>query len=182
MTIHELIEAADRHPLVLGTAIVLPPLLAWICARLHGPGRGSASPWKYVYSVLVYVVCVPGLFSAVLTAYTMFFMRQNLLDASLLVYFLPIVSMIVTLVFIRRAVSFDEVPGFDRLSGLMVMIGCSFAIALAIDKTNIWIWFGGSIERLFVLALGIFALLKWGMYTLFRRRSDPKRQMPDVRP
>ena len=182
MTIRELIQAADRHPLELGAAIVLPPLLAWICARLHGPGRGGVAPWKYVYSVLVYAVCVPGLFSGVLTAYAVFFIRQNLLDASLLVYFLPIASMAVTLVFIRRNVSFDDVPGFDRLSGLMVMIGCSFALALAIDKTNIWIWFGGTIERLFLLELGIFALLKWGTHTLFRSRAEPRRPMPDVRP
>lgn len=116
-----------------------------------------------------------------LTAYTLFFSRENLLDASLLAYFTPVVSMIVTLVFIRKSVSFDDIPGFDRLSGLMLMIGCSFAFALAIDKTRIWIWFGASIERLFLLALGMFALLRWGSYMLFRSHDEPKRKMPDVR-
>ena len=142
MTTRELIEMADRYPLILGLAFMLPPVLAWIIGHLHGKDRGAESPWKYVYSVLVYAVCVPGLFSAVLTGYTLFFSRENLLDASLLAYFTPIVSMIVTLVFIRKSVSFDDVPGFDRLSGLMMMIGCSFAFALAVDKTRIWIWFG----------------------------------------
>ena len=103
------------------------------------------------------------MFASVLTAYTLFISRENLLDVNPLVYFLPVVSMVVTLVFIRKNVSFDEVPGFDRLSGLMVMVGCSFAVALAIQKTNIWIFFGGSIERLFILAAGVFALLKWGL-------------------
>jgi hypothetical protein len=60
----------------------------------------------------------------------------------------------------------------------MMMMGCSFAIALAIQKTNIWIFFGGSIEKLFLLAAGVFALLKWGTYALFRRRDEPKTDPP----
>ena len=69
-------------------------------------------------------------------------------------------------------------PGFDRLSGLMVMMGCSFAIALAIQKTSIWLFFGGPIAQLFVLAAGAFGLLKWGAYMLFRRRDEPKQERP----
>lgn len=180
MTTREFIQAVDRHPLILVAVFVVVPLLAWACGRLHGKGRGGTAPWKYIYSVLVYAACVPGLFAAVLTAYALFFTRENLLDASLLVYFLPIVSMVVALVGIRKRVSFDEVPGFDRLSGLMVTIGLSFAIALAIDKTRIWIWFGGSIETLAVVAVGIFGLLKWGAHTLFRGRDEAPRQRPDV--
>jgi len=180
MTTREFIQAVDGHPVILVTAFVLPPLLAWACGWLHGKDRGGVSPWKYVYSVLVYAVCIPGLFAAILTAYALFFTKENLLDASLLVYFLPIASMVVTLVRIRKSVSFDEVPGFDRLSGLMVMIGLSFAMALAIDKTRIWIWFGGSIQTLFLLAAGLFALLKWGCYMVFRGRDEPTRPMPGL--
>lgn len=180
MTTREFIQVADGHPLILVAAFLSPPMLAWLCGEMHGRNRGGDAPWKYVYSVLVYTACIPGLFAAVLTAYALFFTRENLLDASLLVYFLPVASMIVTLVHIRKRVTFDEVPGFDRLSGLMTMIGLSFAIALAIDKTRIWIWFGGSIQTLFLLAAGVFALLKWGCYMLFRGRDEPPRPMPGL--
>jgi len=115
------------------------------------------------------------------TAYSLFFSRENLLDVSLLVYFVPIISMIVTLVVIRKHVSFDDVPGFDRLSGLMIMIGCTFAVVMAIDKTRIFIWFGGSIEKLFMLAAGVFGLIKWGAYMLFRSGDEPKKEMPELR-
>jgi hypothetical protein len=179
MTTRDLIHQADQHPIALAAALAAQPVVAWVVGRFHDRGQGGAVPWKYLYSVLVYLACVPGMFAGVLTAYTLFFSRENLLDTSLLVYFLPIVSMIVTLVFIRKKVAFDEVPGFDRLSGLMVMVGCSFAIALAIQKTRIWVVFGGSIERLFILAAGIFALLKWGAYMLFRRRDEPKTERPE---
>jgi hypothetical protein len=178
MTTRDLIQLSSQHSVALAITFLIPPLAAWLLGRLHGPNRGGSAPWNYFYSVLVYLVCIPGMFASVLTAYTVFFSHENLLDVNPLVYFLPIVSMIVTLVFIRKTVSFDEVPGFDRLSGLMVMVGCSFGIALAIQKTNIWIFFGGSIERLFILAAGVFAFLKWGTHMLFRRRDEPKTERP----
>ena len=180
MTTRDLIYQADQHPVALAVALAAPPLFSMVVGWLHSRGQGGAEPWNYSYAVLVYLACVPGMFASVLTAYTLFFSRENLLDTNLLVYFLPIVSMIVTLVLIRKNVAFDEVPGFDRLSGLMVMVGCSFAIALAIQKTKIWILFGGSIERLFILAAGIFGLLKWGAYVLFRRRDEPKAERPKL--
>jgi len=180
MTIRELTELAGKQPWLLVATFVALPLLAWTLGRIHGRGNGGGTPWKYIYSILVYLVCVPGMFAAILTAYALFFTRENLLDVNLLVYVLPLVSMIATLVFIRKNVSFDLIPGFDRLSGLMMMIGCSFAIALAIQKTNIWVVFGGTIEKLFLLAAGVFALLKWGTYMLFRGRDEPKTERPKV--
>ena len=178
MTTREFIHLAGQHPVALAAAFVAPPVVAWAMGRLHERGRGGVAPWKYLYAVLVYLACVPGMFAGVLTAYVLFMSHENLLDVNPLIYFLPVVSMIVTLVFIRKNVAFDEVPGFERLSGLMVMVGCSFAAALAIQKTNIWLFFGGSIEKLFLLAGGIFALLKWGTYALFRRRDEPKIEPP----
>jgi hypothetical protein len=178
MSTREFIELAGHHWLVLLAIFLAPPLAAWLCGWVHGRSGGGNAPWKYCYSVLVYLTCVPGTFAAVITAYTFFFTRENLLDVNPLVYFLPIVSMVATLVLIHKNVTFDLVPGFDRLEGLMVMIACSFALALAIQKTNIWIVFGGSIVGLFLLAAGVFALLKWGTYMLFRRREEPKQEPP----
>jgi hypothetical protein len=171
MTLRDLAELADTHTIILASAFIALPAVAWLIGRIHARGRGGAAPWRYIYSVLVYLACAPGMFAGVITAYTLFFSRENLMDVNMLVYFLPIVSMIVTLVLIRKSVSFDEVPGFDRLSGLMATVGISFALALAIQKTNIWIFFGGSIVWLFILAAAIFLLLKWSAGRLFRSRN-----------
>jgi len=178
MTIRELTEQAGRHPGILAALFIALPLSAWVLGRLHGPGRGAAAPWKYLYSIVVYLACVPGMFSSVLTAYALFFRNENLLDANLLVYVLPILCMVVALVFVQKNVGFEAVPGFDRLSGLMIMIACSFALALAIHKTRIFVGFFGSIDRMLLLAGGIFALLKWGSYMLFRRKDEPLKERP----
>ena len=178
MTTNELIQHSGRHSLVLAAGFVALPLVAWLVGRMHADGHGGTPPWKYLYAGLVYLVCVPGIFAAVITAYLLFFIRGNLLEVNPLVHFLPIVAMLVTLVFIRQRVTFDEVPGFHRLSGLMTMVACTFAIALAIQKTHIFLFFGGSIERLLALAIGVFALLKWGSHMLFRTRNEPKPERP----
>jgi hypothetical protein len=178
MTTRDLIQWAGQHPVLLLPAFAAPPVLAWLAGRLHGKENGRLAPWKYLYAVLVYLVCVPGMFAGVITAYALFFSGENLLVANLLVYFLPIASMVATLVLIRKNVSFNDVPGFDRLSGLLAMVGCSFVIALVIQKTRIFVFFGGSIEKLFLLAAGVFALIKWGTYMLFRRRDEPRQDLP----
>jgi hypothetical protein len=178
MTVRDLIKWLGDYPWVLLTVFTALPVLAWLLRLGHGPGNGARAPWKYAYSALVYLACMPGMCSAVLTAYALFFRNENLLDANLLVYVLPIVSMTVTLIFVHKNVGFDAVPGFDRLSGLMIMMACSFALALAVHKTRIFVGFFGSIERLFLLAAGIFALLKWGAYMLFRRPDEPVKDRP----
>jgi hypothetical protein len=168
VTTRELIQLASHHSLVLAAVFGFPPVAAWLCRLIHGPRRGGDAPWKYLYSVLVYLACVPGIFAGVLTGYSLLFTNENLLDVSLLVYLLPILSMIATLVLIGKNVGFDRVPGFDRLSGLMVMIACSFAVALVLQRMRIWVVFGGSIEKLLLLALVVFALLRWGASRLLR--------------
>jgi hypothetical protein len=178
MTPRELIEILGRHPLWMAGLGLTPPALALLCGLVHAPGRGRAVPWKYLYTVLVYAACVPGIGAAVLTAYTLFFTHESLLDKDLLVYGLPIVSMVVTLIAIRKRVTFDEVPGFDRLSGLLALIAVTFIIVLAIQKIFIGIFFGASILILVAVGVFLFALLKWGASALFRRGGEPRPKPP----
>jgi hypothetical protein len=119
--------------------------------------------------------------AAVLTGYSLFLTRDNVLDVNLLVYIAPIVAMVATLMIVRRNVSFVLVPGFDRLSGLMTMIAMTFVIVLAVSKTRIFLFFGGSIGALVAMAAFVFALLKWGAYMAFRGSHEPKRDRPRLR-
>jgi hypothetical protein len=123
-------------------------------------------------------VCVPGIGAAILTAYTLFFTSESILDKNLLVYVLPVVSMGLTLGLMRKSVSFEEVPGFDRLSGLMVLIGVTFVLVLAVRKTFIGIFFVGSITKLVLLGTAVFALLRWATRSLFRGAGEPRAKPP----
>ncbi len=174
MTIQDLIVLAGDYPLHLVALFLGIPVSAWVLGRLHERGAGGEAPWRYAYSLLVYSTCLPGIFAAVLAAYGLFILRENLLEVNLLVYLLPIVSMAGTLALMSRRVSFDDVPGFDRLSGLMVVIGITFVMVLAIERTRIWIFFGSSFATLLLLVAGIFLLLHWGARRMLRARGgDP---------
>lgn len=169
MTIQDLAKLLGEYPLAMLMVFITPAIIAWLLSiKLKAKTGVIAKPLRALFSVLTYVVCVPGIFSVVLVAYTMFFQRADLTKVNILVYFLPVVSMVVTLAGIKRSITFDDIPGFDRLSGLMATIGVTFVIALGIEKSRIWVMFHGSIWLLFGLAAVLFILLHMGARKLFK--------------
>ena len=170
MTLRELFAAVDaaRVPLLIGLGAVV--VLTALIGLLHGRGNGGRAPWRHMYAFLVYAVCVPGIFAAVAVVYALLFSNENLLDLNAAAYVAPIASMVLTLGLMRRNVSFDEVPGFQRLTGLMTMIAVTFAIALVLRSLRVWLFFSASLVWFFVLAAALFVLLKWGGRALFGRR------------
>ena len=180
MTVQELIDQAVAHPFPIVGAFGGEIALAFLVGQIHGAGRGGAAPWKYVYAVLVYAACVPGVLATLLTAYTLFFLRADLLEVNVFVYFAPIIAMAVTLFLIHRRVDFDEIPGFDRLWGLITMIAVSFGIVFALSRMFFGLFFFGSIANLIAISAFVFALLKWGTYMAFRKRGAPKASPPTL--
>ncbi len=180
MTARELVMFASQYPWHLTAYFVVVPVLSVLVGIAHGPGRGILAPWKYLYSLLIHLACVPGILATILTGYALFFTRENLLDANLVVYIFPIVSMALTLILIRRTVSFDDIPGFDRISGLIVLLAVTFVLVLGIQRTRIWLFFGSSIYTIIALVAVLFALLKWGAYMLFRQRHEPRIKPPSL--
>ncbi len=167
MTLEQFLEyAGQKNTILLGVFIGLP-CLTLLLRFIHGKHRGNEAPWKYVYSVFIYLTCIPGMFAVVLTGYTLFFLHENLMRVNMLPYFLPILSMVTTLAAIKKTVDFDEIPGFNRILGLMILLGASFLIAFTFDRLRLWIVFRGSMVSLLILSVLLFVLLKWGMHKLF---------------
>ena len=162
MTLRELLQWFAQYPWVLAAVFLVPPVSVLVTGILHGRGNGGQSPWRYLYSVLIYAASVPGMGAAVLTTYALGFGNENLLDMNLLVSIAPIVSMLLTLLLARRNVDFEEIPGFDRLLGLMVVLAITFVLILGIAKTRIWLFFGSSIFTLALLIAVLIGLLMWG--------------------
>ncbi|PIQ24217.1 hypothetical protein COW36_10375 [bacterium (Candidatus Blackallbacteria) CG17_big_fil_post_rev_8_21_14_2_50_48_46] len=180
MSLRDLIQWLGQNPTWVGASLAILPLLTLFLPIFHRKGFGSLSPWKYIYSLLTYLVCIPGMFSAVLIGYSLFFVRENLLDANALVYFAPPVIMGITLALIGKQVSFNDLPGFDRLSGLMILIGGTFLILLFINKVFIGIFFGGSVVQLLAVGTAVFLLLKWATHAVFRGPGEPRKPRPSL--
>lgn len=134
MTLGEFFEIVSGNPSILifyFIAVPLTALLAWI----FGKGQGHLSPWKYLYTVLIYLACVPGIFSVTLNVYHFLFERQSIYDSNIYTQILPILSMILTIVLIRKNIDLDLIPGFGRLSSLMLLIAIVLTIMWIIDRT-----------------------------------------------
>ena len=178
MNINELIKNLEHLNLYYAIYLVVLPVLALCYHYVYSPGKGEEAPHKYIYSGLIYMSSIPGIFGTIITSYTLFILRGNLLNVNVIIYFLPIISMITTIIFIRRQVDLDDIPGFEKLSGLFMILGVTFILTLILLKTRIFLFFGGSIGTFFLLLIFLFALLKWGTYVLFKRKKDKHRKPP----
>lgn len=166
MTIDDLLRAAGRYPWHVLAVFVAPPLLALVTGGIHRTrARGAAAPYRHVYGALIYAVTIPGMLAAVLTGYGLFFLRADLRTVPILLYFLPIASMLATWALVRSRVDLDRVPGFERLSALMLAVALCFALAFAVNRLFFGVLFFGSWQGLLVAAGVFFVLLR----TAFRR-------------
>src|SRR5690349_14974510 len=120
MTLRDLFDYLSANPLVVAAYFLLL-LITAILAGVMGKGEGHLSPWKYLYSIIVYMVCVPGIFAAALAVYLFLFEQGgSIYNVNLLTQVLPVVAMLITLNVVRRNVPFDYIPGFGRLTDLIM--------------------------------------------------------------
>lgn len=180
MTPRQWLDLLASEPAWLGGYLLALPLLALLLGLSHRRGAGNDSPWKYLYSVLVYAACVPGMLGAIIVLYMLLFAGENLLDVNALVTLAPVASMAATLAVAGRSVDFGPLPGFGRLSGLMVVLGLTFGVLFALSRTRLWLVFGGSLGMLAAAGAAVFALVKWGGYMAFRRTDEPEKPPPRI--
>ena len=151
------------------TYFALPPLLTFGTGRLHRTQQdGARNPYGAIYCVLIYLVSVPGALAAVLTGYGLFFLRADLRNVPIALYFLPITSMLATWALMRRQVDLDDVPGFGRLSALLLLMAVCFAVAFVLNRLFFGVLFFGSFWGLLAVAALAFALFRLAL----RRLAD----------
>jgi len=139
MTLKQFFDFASQNPsLILFYSIAVP--LSALLTGVFSRGEGHISPWKYLYSFLIFFVCIPGIFAITLNVYLFLFERQSVWDANLYTQALPILVMILTLTIIQKAVNLDFIPGFGKLTGLIIMISAILIIMWFLDKTHIYVF------------------------------------------
>lgn len=158
MTLQEFFEYLTNNPANIIFYFAIIPFAALLAGWL-GKGEGHLSPWKYLYATLVYMACVPGILAVALNVYLFLFEKQSIFDADIFTQILPILSMMLTIIIIRRNVDLDDVPGFEKLSGLIMMISAVLIIMFFLDRTRIYIFsylpLGNAIIAFIVLLLVI---------------------------
>ena len=138
MTLGDFLEALSNNPSIVCFLFVAVPLTA-LLASIFGRNEGAKKPWRQLYAVLIYLTCIPGIFAVTLNVYLFLFERQPILEANLFTQVLPILSMVVTLWLVRKNVSFEEIPGFDKLGGLIKVLAALIILMWVLEKTNIFV-------------------------------------------
>ncbi len=166
MTLRDLIQLVSENPSYPLAFFTLAPFTAAL-ALVMGRGEGHLAPWKFLYSVLAYLACVPGVFSIALTCYHFLFERISIYDANLFTQVLPVVSMVLTLVLIRKNVDFAAIPGFEKISSLMTTIAAVLVIMWLLDRTRIFVVSFMPIQVLLLILVGLLLVIRFGVKRIF---------------
>ena len=168
MTLQEFFNLLEANPVWILAFFILVPFTAWL-AGILGKGEGHLVPWRYLYSTLVYLSCVPGIFAVTLSIYLFIFERRPILQTGIYTQILPILSMVVTLLLIRRNVDLKDVPGFEKISGLIIVITVALALMWVVDRTRIWVISFLPFWQGILIFAGLLVLLRWGWGRMFER-------------
>ncbi len=168
MTLGDFFQAVSDEPVYVVFYFAIIPFTALLAGWLADEGEGEQSPWKYLYSALLYMVCVPGIFAITLDIYLFLFERRSIFDLNLLTQVLPIVSMIASILIIRNNVDMKFIPGFDKLSGLVIMISAALIIMWFIDRTRIIVFSYMPIQYVLLLFAGLLLVIRFGWGRLMK--------------
>lgn len=167
MTLAEFFDWIGERPGLILSYFILIPIIA-LLAGLFNKGEGHLSPWKYLFSILIYLVAIPGIFAVTLSVYMFLFERRSIMDTNMYTQVLPIFSMIVTILIIKREVYLDLVPGFDKISGLLLIIASVMTLMWIIDKTRIYAITFMPFYVVILILLAGFIVIRLGLRRLSR--------------
>lgn len=161
MTLQDFFDTIYANPLLV-LWYFLALLFTAVLAGFMAKGEGHLSPWKYLYSGLIYMVSIPGIFAIALNFYLFLFEKHSIMETDLLVQVLPVLAMILILWIVRKNVDLDYIPGFDKLGGLVTLIGAALAILWIIDRTHLMIISIVRIQYVLLILVGLIILLRFG--------------------
>lgn len=168
MTLQELFDQIAARPLWIVFYFFIIPVIALLADRFDEE-RGHTAPWSYLYATLIFAVSVPGIFAVTFDVYMFLFEKRSIFQTDILTQILPILSMIVTLLIISRNVDLDYVPGFDRLSGLMMVLATVMTLMWIADRTRIFVFTYLPFQYVALIFVGLLILLRFGVSRVFGR-------------
>ncbi len=137
MTLGDFFSAIGSNPIIPIFFFVALPLTAFL-ASVFGKGEGHLTPWKETYCFIVYAACIPGILAIIFNIYKFLFERGSVLQANLYTQVLPIVVMVLTLWLVRRNVRFEDIPGFGKLGGLVMVLVALISFMWILDRMRIF--------------------------------------------
>ena len=161
MTIAEFGEYAGTNPLLVilffGFIIVFALVAGFI-----GKGEGHLSPWKHLYAALIYLTCIPAIFIVFMSLYALIFEGASISNVNVVTHIFPVISMVATLSIIKSNVSLDRVPGFNKISGFIIMVIAASVLVAILMKMRLIVFSYMPIQQVGLIFLVIFAVIYFG--------------------
>lgn len=161
MTLGEAFDYVSANPNYILFYFAIVPFAALLAGWMEEE-EGHLPPWNYLYSALVFMVAIPAILAVGFGVYKWLFERESIMNANLLLQVLPIVSMLVTFFIVKRNVEIKNLPGFSRLSGLVMMIAATMSIMWFIDKVRIIVFSYMPIQYLLIIFLVLLFVIRMG--------------------
>ena len=165
MTLQECFDILSSNPAIIVFYYCAVPLTAILAGELDRD-EGHLSPWKYLYSALVYLATVPGIFAVTLFIYLFLFEGMSIMDFDIYTQLLPVVSMIITLWIVKKNVNLDQIPGFDKLSTLMFIILVIFMAMWILNKMRFVVFSHLPLYWVVLIFIGVMIALRYGINKL----------------
>lgn len=162
MTLNDFFELLNAHPTYTLGFLILIPAMAFIIGII-ADDRSHLNPWKSVYMILLYLICIPGIFSVTLLIFTFLFENRSIYDIDLITHVLPPISMVITIFVTKKYVSLDRVPGFGKLTGLIMMISVILLLFWVLQKTRIIMFTYMPIVYVLLILLALILVFRFGV-------------------
>ncbi len=168
MTLGESIQLLSNNPIwVIGYCLFIPVIIL-VLNFVVCKDEGEQEPWNYIYSVLIYLVMIPGIFALFFSVYLFLFERRSIMDTNLYIQVFPLLLMLVSIWLIRRNVDLRDLPGFGKLSGLIMTISLVIILMWIVDRTHFAIvaFTYMPIQYVILFFLGLLLLIRFGFKRL----------------
>lgn len=166
MKLHEFFDLLSSNPLILLFYFFALPLTA-LLAGVFGKGEGHLTPWKQLYCFLAFAAAIPGIFALILNVYLFLFEKQPIMDTNIYTQIIPILIMVVTFWLIKRNVPFELIPGFDRISGLIMIVMAVLSIMWLLDRLHIIAFTYLPFQYVLIFIVAAFVGVRFGVKKLF---------------
>jgi hypothetical protein len=136
MTLQQFFASINANPWPSVVYFLILPFTAWVVG-MAADGSRDVKFWGIIYAILVYAVCIPGIFAVTLNIYLFLFERQSIWQASIVLQYLPIVSMAITLMLIKSKIPFSMIPGFGKIAGFLTLIAALIGVMWFFDRIHL---------------------------------------------
>lgn len=161
MTLQQFFDLISENPSFILFYFIALPLTAYL-SSIFGKGEGHLTPWKQLYCVLVFAAAIPGIFAVILNIYLFLFEQQPVMQTNIYTQILPMIIMLLTLWLIRKNVPFELIPGFDRLSGLLMIVLAVLAVMWLLDRLHIIAFTYMPFHYVLILLVAAFVAVRFG--------------------